>query len=231
MLHTPLAVPLALWRYPLPSTARAFCALARPLTVQPVASVLRSFAFFPASSAVVLTGFARSIRTRGQLKPLPPPSELMEPWLTAEKLTVAVHTLQGQKVAAVQLNHEMFGQPIRRDIVQRVVEWQRAMKRQGTNKTKNRAEVRGSNRKPFPQKGSGRARQGTRRSAPHQRGGGASMGPVPRFFGYKMNRKVRDLLDAHNTLNSLYVGPGPCHASSAFRKTERGQPSHRRRAW
>ena len=70
----------------------------------------------------------------------------------------------------LDLNPDVFDVTIRKDIVQRVVNWQRAKRRQGTHKTKTRAEVRGSNRKPWPQKGTGRARAGGSHP-PHWRGG------------------------------------------------------------
>ncbi|KAK9846516.1 hypothetical protein WJX81_005775 [Elliptochloris bilobata] len=87
---------------------------------------------------------------------------------------------------------DIFNVPVRRDILQRVVRWQLAKRRQGTHKTKGRGEVRGGGRKPFPQKGQGRARQGTIR-APQMRGGGVVFGPVVRSHAHGLQKKVRRL--------------------------------------
>lgn len=84
----------------------------------------------------------------------------------------------------------MFGAPSRVDILQRVVRWQLACRRAGTNKTKTRSEVSGSTRKPWKQKGSGRARVGDIR-APQWRGGYRVHGPVLRDFSYSLPKKVR----------------------------------------
>lgn len=81
---------------------------------------------------------------------------------------------------------------MRIDILHEVVRWQRAKARQGTHKTKDRSEVSGGGKKPWPQKGSGRARQGSRR-APQWRGGGTVHGPVPRSYAYALPKKVRRL--------------------------------------
>ena len=87
---------------------------------------------------------------------------------------------------------EVWGLPPRPDIVNNVVLWQRACRRLGLATSKGRAEVSGGGRKPRPQKGTGRSRQGSIRS-PLWRGGGASHGPKPRDFSFKMNRKQRAL--------------------------------------
>ncbi|EDV23719.1 uncharacterized protein TRIADDRAFT_27010, partial [Trichoplax adhaerens] len=81
---------------------------------------------------------------------------------------------------------------LRIDILHRYVVWQLAKRRAGTAKTKNRGEVRGGGRKPWPQKGSGRARQGSIR-APHFRGGGTVHGPRPRSYDFTFPRKVRSM--------------------------------------
>ena len=90
------------------------------------------------------------------------------------------------------LRADVWTLPLRTDIVHRVVTWQRACMRQGTSKTKGRHEVRGGGRKPRPQKGSGRSRQGSIRS-PLYVGGGHAHPKVPRDFSYKLNLKVQSL--------------------------------------
>eukprot|EP00750_Incisomonas_marina_P002479 INCI12357.1.p1 GENE.INCI12357.1~~INCI12357.1.p1 ORF type:complete len:337 (+),score=72.69 INCI12357.1:270-1280(+) len=97
---------------------------------------------------------------------------------------------QAQEVAV--LDNRVFGVPIRRDIVHRVVVWQRARWRKGTAHTRTRAEVSGGGKKPWAQKGSGRARHGSTRS-PIWRGGGKAHGKKQRDFSFKLNRKVRQL--------------------------------------
>jgi 50S ribosomal protein L4 len=87
---------------------------------------------------------------------------------------------------------DVFGQPPRTDILHRVVRWQLARRQQGTHKTKTRSEVRGGGRKPWQQKGSGRARQGTIRAV-QWRGGGVVHGPVPRSHAHDLPRKIRRL--------------------------------------
>ena len=99
----------------------------------------------------------------------------------------------GNKLGIVELNRDVFGARARLDILHRVVVWQRAKRRSGTAKVKNRAEVRGGGRKPWPQKGGGRARQGSIR-APHWRGGGVVHGPRgPVSYDYTLPKKVRQL--------------------------------------
>ena len=103
-----------------------------------------------------------------------------------------VVTLESKEAGTIELADAVFGLDPRGDILQRVVEWQRAKKRAGTHKTKTRAEVSGTGKKPFKQKGSGNARQGTLR-APHHEGGGRAHGPVVRDHGYSLPKKVRAL--------------------------------------
>jgi large subunit ribosomal protein L4 len=107
-------------------------------------------------------------------------------------MKVAVVTLENKAAGELELADAVFGLEPRKDILQRVVEWQRAKARAGTHKTKTRAEVSGTGKKPFKQKGSGNARQGTLRG-PHQEGGGRAHGPVVRDHGYSLNKKVRSL--------------------------------------
>lgn len=103
-----------------------------------------------------------------------------------------VVTLENKAAGELELSDAVFGLTPRGDILQRVVEWQRAKARAGTHKTKTRAEVSGTGKKPFKQKGTGGARQGTTRG-PHQEGGGRAHGPVVRSHEYSLTKKVRAL--------------------------------------
>ena len=124
-----------------------------------------------------------------------PPKEapLLDPFTTPIK-QLPVYSMKTGEVTSelITLNNRMFGMPLRRDILQRVVVWQLAKRRQGTHCVKTLSEVSGSNRKPFPQKGTGRARQGQKR-APQMRGGYKPMGPRPRDYYYPLPFKVRSL--------------------------------------
>jgi large subunit ribosomal protein L4 len=103
-----------------------------------------------------------------------------------------LYDLNKQPIGKFILDGDIFDIPIRRDILHRVVRWQLARRQQGTHKTKTRSEVRGGGRKPWNQKGSGRARQGTIR-APQWRGGGVAHGPVPRTHQHDLQKRVRRL--------------------------------------
>jgi large subunit ribosomal protein L4 len=92
----------------------------------------------------------------------------------------------------VELADAIFALPVRADILQRCVEWQRAKARAGTHKTKGISEISGTTKKPFKQKGTGNARQGSLR-APQFRTGGVVHGPVVRDHGYDLPKKVRRL--------------------------------------
>lgn len=96
----------------------------------------------------------------------------------------------GETVGSVSVDERVWGVPVRKDIVHRVVCWQRAGWRQGTSKTKTRGEVRGGGKKPWTQKGTGRARHGSIRS-PIWRGGGHAHAKRPKDWSYSLNRKVR----------------------------------------
>lgn len=99
---------------------------------------------------------------------------------------------EGKELHEITLNPEVFGiEPNQQAIFDAVI-MQRACMRQGTHDTKGRSEVRGGGRKPWRQKGTGRARQGSTR-APQWRGGGTVFGPTPRSYSYKLNKKVRRL--------------------------------------
>lgn len=103
-----------------------------------------------------------------------------------------VTTLDNKKAGEVELKDEIFALPIRKDILARVVKWQLAKRRAGTASTKSRGEVRGSTRKIYRQKGTGRARHGSGR-ANIFRGGGIAHGPKPRDHGFDLPKKVRRL--------------------------------------
>ena len=103
-----------------------------------------------------------------------------------------VISLDNKKVGDIELDNDIFGVEVRTDILARMVNWQLAKRRSGTHKTKTRSEVWGTTRKPFNQKGSGRARQGSVR-APQLRGGGTVFGPVVRDHSHKLQKKVRKL--------------------------------------
>jgi len=97
---------------------------------------------------------------------------------------------KNEKVGEVTLDDAIFAAPVRKHLFWEVVNWQRARRRAGTQKVKTRAEVSGGGKKPWRQKGTGRARQGTIR-APHWVGGGVVHGPSPRDFSFSMPKKKR----------------------------------------
>lgn len=98
----------------------------------------------------------------------------------------------GDKLHEITLNPEVFGIEPNQQVIFDAIVMQRASMRQGTHDVKNRREVRGGGRKPYRQKGTGNARQGSIR-APQYRGGGIVFGPTPRSYATKLNRKVRRL--------------------------------------
>jgi large subunit ribosomal protein L4 len=103
-----------------------------------------------------------------------------------------VVNLENEKIGTVELADSVFGVEVRRDILARAVNWQLAKRRAGTHKVKTRSEVTGSSKKPFRQKGTGRARQGSMKG-PHMRGGGVVFGPHPRDHSHALPKKVRRL--------------------------------------
>ena len=105
---------------------------------------------------------------------------------------VDVYNMQGKKVSDVELNAAVFGIEPNENVVHSVLVNYLANQRQGTQSTKTRAEVRGGGRKPWRQKGTGRARQGSIR-APQWIKGGIALGPKPRSYYYTVNRKERQL--------------------------------------
>lgn len=105
---------------------------------------------------------------------------------------VALYNQNGSTAGDIELNDSVFGIEPNESVVFDAILMQRASLRQGTHKVKNRSEVRGGGRKPWRQKGTGRARQGSIRS-PQWRGGGIVFGPTPRSYAYKLPKKVRRL--------------------------------------
>jgi large subunit ribosomal protein L4 len=103
-----------------------------------------------------------------------------------------VRNFDNKKVGEIQLNAEIFSAPVRQDILARMVHWQLAKRRAGTHATKTISQISGTTRKPWKQKGTGRARQGSLRS-PQFRGGATIFGPLPRDHGYSLPKKVRQL--------------------------------------
>ena len=129
-------------------------------------------------------------RRDDQLLPRMPPAV---PEVIGQPFVQAWLSAWGEPRAGIApLRADIWTLPLRTDIVHRVVTWQRACMRQGTSKTKGRHEVRGGGRKPRPQKGSGRSRQGSIRS-PLFVGGGHAHPKRPRDFSYKLNLKVQSL--------------------------------------
>ncbi len=105
---------------------------------------------------------------------------------------VDIYNVDGKVVGSMDLNENVFGVAVRPDVMHEVVVNYLANQRQGTQSTKTRTEVRGGGIKPWRQKGTGRARQGSIR-APQWVGGGVALGPKPRDYRYTVNKKVRRL--------------------------------------
>ncbi len=105
-------------------------------------------------------------------------------------MKVKLYNQQGEEIRQIELPEAIFDVPIKPYLVYEVVKWQLACRRAGTASTKTRGEVRGGGRKPWRQKGTGRARQGSIR-APHWVGGGVVFGPKPRNYSYSLPKKVR----------------------------------------
>ena len=101
-------------------------------------------------------------------------------------------SLDAKSVGNLDLSDDIFGAEVRGDILQRVVRWQLAKRQAGTHKAKIRPEVHGTTKKPFRQKGTGSARQGSRKSTQH-RGGGIIFGPVVRSHAHDLPKKIRRL--------------------------------------
>ena len=103
---------------------------------------------------------------------------------------VAVYNMEGKEVGSLELNDAIFGVEVNEHLVHMAVLQQLANNRQGTQKAKTRSEVSGGGRKPWRQKGTGHARQGSIR-APQWKGGGVVFAPVPRDYSFKLNKKEK----------------------------------------
>ena len=103
---------------------------------------------------------------------------------------VSVYNMEGKEVGTMELNDAVFGVEVNEHLVHLAVTQQLANNRQGTQKAKTRSEVRGGGKKPYRQKGTGHARQGSTR-APHYTGGGVVFAPVPRDYSFKLNKKEK----------------------------------------
>ena len=103
---------------------------------------------------------------------------------------VSVYNMEGKEVGTIELNDAVFGVEVNEHLVHMAVVQQLANNRQGTQKAKTRSEVSGGGRKPWRQKGTGHARQGSTR-APQWKGGGVVFAPVPRDYSFKLNRKEK----------------------------------------
>ncbi len=107
-------------------------------------------------------------------------------------MKIDVINLSSAKVKEIEIDDSIFSTDVRSDIMARVVKWQLAKARSGNHKAKTRAEVKHTTRKPFKQKGTGRARQGMT-SVPNMRGGGIAFGPIVRDHSHSLTKKVRSL--------------------------------------
>ncbi|MDR1714043.1 MAG: 50S ribosomal protein L4 [Coriobacteriales bacterium] len=124
-------------------------------------------------------------------------------------LAVDIKNAEGKKVGSAKLDEKVFGIAPNIHVLHQVVRAQQAAARQGTHDTKTRGQVSGGGKKPFRQKGTGRARQGTIR-APHYTGGGVVFGPHPRSYDFKVNKKevklaLRSALSAKQAEGVLLV--------------------------
>ena len=126
--------------------------------------------------------------------------------------SVSVYNMEGKETGKMELNYSIFAAPVNEHLVHRAVVLQLANKRQGTQKAKTRSEVRGGGRKPWRQKGTGHARQGSIR-APQWKGGGVVFAPTPRDYSFKMNKKekvtaLKSALSSKVSENKLIVVDG-----------------------
>lgn len=126
--------------------------------------------------------------------------------------SVSVYNMEGKETGTMELNDSIFAAPVNEHLVHMAVVLQLANKRQGTQKAKTRSEVRGGGRKPWRQKGTGHARQGSIR-APQWKGGGVVFAPVPRDYSFKMNKKekvaaLKSALSSKVSENKLIVVDG-----------------------
>ena len=123
--------------------------------------------------------------------------------------TVKVYNMEGAEVGSLELNDDIFGVDVNTHVMHMAVVSQLANKRQGTQSAKTRAEVSGGGRKPWRQKGTGHARQGSTRS-PQWTGGGVVFAPKPRDYSFKMNKRekalaIKSALTSRVLENKFYV--------------------------
>ena len=123
---------------------------------------------------------------------------------------VSVYNMEGKEVGTIELNDAVFGVEVNEHLVHMAVVQQLANNRQGTQKAKTRSEVSGGGRKPWRQKGTGHARQGSTRS-PQWAGGGVVFAPVPRDYSFKLNKKekraaLKSALTSRVVENKFVVG-------------------------
>ncbi len=104
--------------------------------------------------------------------------------------TIAVYDINNKQVSEREIADKVFNDDVKGYLIHDMVRYQLAARRQGTADTKTRGEIAGGGKKPYKQKGTGNARQGTIR-APHFVGGGTAFGPTPRDYSFKLNRKVK----------------------------------------
>src|ERR1035437_3440122 len=141
-------------------------------------------------------------------------------------MKVAVKSLDNKKVGDIDLSDAIFGVPARADILHRMVNWQLAKRRSGNHKTKDVSEVSGTGKKPFAQKGSGRARAGSLRNIQH-RGGAVMFGPIVRDHSIDMPKNFRKLAlkvalsakQAEGKLNGLDAAKVKSHKTKDMAKT------------
>ncbi len=107
-------------------------------------------------------------------------------------MSVAVNDIHGKKVSGIELPESIFQVEMKSDVVSQVVRWQLARRRSGTHSTLRVSDISGTTKKPWRQKGTGRARQGSLRN-PHFRGGATMHGPLPRSYDFALPKKVRKL--------------------------------------
>lgn len=107
-------------------------------------------------------------------------------------MKLSIKNLDNQEVGSIELDEQVFGLPVRKDILARMVNYQLAKRRAGTHKTKLIGDIAGTTKKPWKQKGTGRARQGSLRS-PQFRGGAVIFGPLVRSHAFDLQKKVRKL--------------------------------------
>lgn len=147
-------------------------------------------------------------------------------------MKLKVVTLENKAAGDIELSDAIFGLEVRKDLLHRAVEWQRAKAQSGTHKTKTISEISGTTKKPFKQKGTGQARQGSLRSA-QMRGGATIFGPVVRSHATALPKKVRKLamrhaLSAKQKEGALFVIE---NASAKGAKTKKIAETFKKNGW